>query len=98
MRDITAKEELLIDYANDLVNGDRLEDRCASARCRGRQPSDFIMLPASKQLEYLPYLSCPFRRIMKGCGASSEMKCAMTTDRGKEPANNGMQRTGCAGR
>jgi hypothetical protein len=93
MRDITASEELLLDYAIDLVSGDWLEGRRASAHCRGRQPSDSFMLPSSKQMEYLPHLSCPFRRIMKGYGASSKMKCAITTDRGKEPANNRMHPT-----
>ena len=59
MRDIAGGEELLFDYAIDLVNGDWLHCRCASAHCRGRQQSDYIMLPASKQLEYLPYPSYP---------------------------------------
>jgi hypothetical protein len=35
MRDMAAREELLFDYAIDLVNGDWLGCRRASAYCRG---------------------------------------------------------------
>ncbi|MEW6750414.1 MAG: GNAT family N-acetyltransferase [Candidatus Latescibacterota bacterium] len=63
MRPIAAGDELLCDYAIDLVGGDWLDCRCGSPRCRGRHRSDFFLLPPAQQREYLPYLGHPFVRV-----------------------------------
>jgi len=63
MRDIAAGEELLFDYAIDVVGGDWLDCLCGSPNCRGRHRSDFFLLPVAKQLEYLPYVGIPFVQV-----------------------------------
>lgn len=63
MRDIAAGEELLFDYAIDVVGGDWLDCLCGAPNCRGRHRSDFFSLPVAKQLEYLPYLGIPFVQV-----------------------------------
>jgi uncharacterized protein len=60
MRNIGVGEEVLFDYAIDVVGGDRLDCLCGSPNCRGRHRSDFFCLPIAKQLEYLPFLGIPF--------------------------------------
>ncbi len=63
MRDISAGEELVFDYALGEVGGDWLDCRCGAPSCRGRHRSDFFTLPRAQQLEYLPYLSSDFVRV-----------------------------------
>ncbi len=63
MRSIAAGDELVFDYAIDVVNGDWLDCLCGSSICRGRHRPDFFLLPVAKQFEYLPYLSDSFRQI-----------------------------------
>jgi hypothetical protein len=60
IRDVHAEDELLYDYAINIVNGDWLDCRCGAFRCRGRHRSDFLLLPVARQLEYLPYLIVAF--------------------------------------
>jgi len=63
MRDIKAEEELLFDYAIDVVGGDWLDCLCGSPNCRGRHRPDFFLLPVAKQLEYVSYLSTQFVQV-----------------------------------
>jgi len=63
MRDVAAGEELVYDYAVNTVGGDWLDCLCGAPNCRGRHRSDFFLLPITKQLEYLPYLSIPFVQV-----------------------------------
>ncbi len=60
MRDIAAGEELVFDYAINVVGGDWLDCLCGSTQCRGEHRPDFFLLPLEKQLERLPYLSTAF--------------------------------------
>jgi hypothetical protein len=66
MRDIAPGEELVLDYAINQVNGDWLDCLCGSPRCRGRHQPDFFLLPATRQLEYLPYLTLSFVQAHEG--------------------------------
>jgi len=63
MRDIAAGEEMVFDYAINIVNGDWLDCQCGTFDCRGRHRPDFFLLPVSRQLEYLPFLDAEFVQI-----------------------------------
>ncbi|MBS1806529.1 MAG: SET domain-containing protein-lysine N-methyltransferase [Acidobacteria bacterium] len=62
-RDITAGEEILMDYALNAIDGDVWECRCNSENCLGVHKCDFFCLPLELQLENLPYLDPWFARV-----------------------------------
>lgn len=56
MREVTAGEELTVDYALNAADGDYWQCRCGAAGCWGYHQCDFFALPLQRQREYLPFL------------------------------------------
>lgn len=61
MRDIREREEITLDYSINGYGEGTFECNCASDQCRGVFRADFFKLPASLQIEYLPYLDDWFK-------------------------------------
>ena len=61
-RDITAGEEVTVDYSINLTDGSAWPCRCGAPRCRGTVVGDFFALPPALQVEYRPLLADWFVR------------------------------------
>lgn len=60
-REISAGEEITIDYSIDNWGDVWWHCDCGSARCRETVYNDFFRLPLEIQIEYLPYLTQAYR-------------------------------------
>ena len=56
-RAIPAGAEITIDYNVNISGGTSWPCRCGASRCTGTVVGDFFLLPAARQLEYLPLLA-----------------------------------------
>lgn len=54
-RDMSAGEEIVIDYRLNATGGDRWECECGTASCLGYVHGGFFSLSEVRQREYLPY-------------------------------------------
>ena len=61
MSDITAREEMTLDYSINGYGDATFECRCGSYNCRKTFHADFFKLPKSLQMEYLPFLDAWFK-------------------------------------
>jgi len=64
-RDIRVGEEITHDYRIDGFRDVVWECNCGSRRCRRIIHSDFFELPLELKMEYLPYLSDLYKRVLR---------------------------------
>ena len=62
-RDISAGEEVSLDYNINLAGGEPWDCRCGSARCLKKCPADYFKLPADRRREYESLLNPWFCRL-----------------------------------
>lgn len=56
-REISAGQEITIDYNINITNGTAWPCHCGATRCRGEVVGDFFLLPLEWQREYRPLLA-----------------------------------------
>jgi uncharacterized protein len=56
-RDISAGEEITIDYNINITGGTSWPCHCGARRCRKEVAGDYFLLPEERQLEYRPLLA-----------------------------------------
>lgn len=61
-RDITAGEEITLDYNINVTGGSAWPCHCGAGRCRGSTTGDYFLLPEAIQREYRPLLADWFVR------------------------------------